>query len=261
MKKLKATVLIVSVITVSLAIGAYAVNQSLPWHTAQEIVNSGGRVFDDQGRIYKCDSTSNPGTTADVDLNQPNHPIQQFAKSAGNPDSLDSDGNGWPDVGLELAEPGSQSGIGLQTHPISQIRRGVAGAENQMIDSNGNGWPDKCDCVLSETDTDPNNCGSCGNACPSGQICADGTCITYTPTWHLVWERFETYGGWCQDTDEDSPWYNCNQLGDCMTQRYEMSTYCGYYVYEDETCSTQGVTCFDCWGTYGQFWAWVYRCE
>ena len=41
---------------------AYALNvtNSQPWHTAQQIVNPDGRVFDDEGRACSCDVLMNP---------------------------------------------------------------------------------------------------------------------------------------------------------------------------------------------------------
>jgi hypothetical protein len=42
-----------------------------------------------------------------------------------------------------------------------------------------------CGSTCSHTQTDRNNCGSCGNACPTGDICAMGACTDAPPT-HYV---------------------------------------------------------------------------
>jgi hypothetical protein len=48
----------------------------------------------------------------------------------------------------------------------------------------------QCECHTAYTDcsglcvnlkSDVLNCGSCGNVCPSGQICKGGTCQTQSP--------------------------------------------------------------------------------
>ena len=107
-----------------------------PWHNAQQIINSGGRVFDDQGRAYKCDSFvagSAPGVTS----TSVSHEEKQISKSDSNLESIDTDGNGWPDIGLSLSAPSSQLASGVFFHNISEIK--------SEIDKNGNGWPDRCD--------------------------------------------------------------------------------------------------------------------
>jgi len=327
---------------------AYALNvvTSQPWHTAQQIVNSCGRVFDDEGRAYLCDSVNEPTSISDVGPG-PTHSIQYLSKSATDMESIDSDNNGWPDVGIGLvgSSTPSQPSAGTVSHDISQIRRGVSGAQNQNIDSNNNGWPDKCDnipgvsiytgcevrcaqnndvqceagetrvylygsgygCTTDEFDgvvegvpisceietyygtdrggdyilkyeqctegiSDNQNYVYCSDEGLTGFIYHDEydsscaiCCASAPATWHLVWERSETYGGWCQDDDANSPWYNCNQLGSCVTDRGLIGTTCedytGYSWAEGESCSDRGITCFDCWGTYGQFVAWIFRCE
>ena len=86
----------------------------------------------------------------EVNLIYPNHPLQQIAKSSTDLESIDSDNNGWPDAGVGLTGSSSpdQSPAGDVYHPISQIRRGISGAQNRKIDSDGNGWPDMCDSIL-----------------------------------------------------------------------------------------------------------------
>jgi hypothetical protein len=34
-----------------------------------------------------------------------------------------------------------------------------------------------CGGACADVQTDPKNCGDCGNACPAGQVCSTGTCV------------------------------------------------------------------------------------
>jgi hypothetical protein len=168
----KRRVIIFSIIFVILFSSfSLALDMSQPWHTFRKLSNPAGRIFDDQARAYKCDSISLPTSVFDVGMI--NHPLQQFS-------DVDSNNNGWPDIGISLLTPENQTPVDSAQayHDISEVRRGVAGAANQKIDSNNNGWPDYCDCVLSEVATDPNNCGACGNVCSgSNPGCCSETCV------------------------------------------------------------------------------------
>jgi hypothetical protein len=61
------------------------------------------------------------------------------------------------------------------------------------------GGPPAC----TDTSTDVSNCGSCGNACPSGQTCAAGMCSCTA--------GLTACGGACVDTSSDSA--NCGSCG------------------------------------------------
>lgn len=126
------------------------INTSQAYHSADKIVNSGGRVFNDQGIAYLCDSLSDPATSSDVTSNV-GHSIQQFSRNSSDLNSIDSNNNGWPDKGIALVGSftPTQLPAGSVFHNISEIKRGISGAENKKIDSNGNGWPDKCDALSS----------------------------------------------------------------------------------------------------------------
>ena len=108
---------------------AAAVNQSLSWHTAQEIVNSGGQVFDEQGKAYLCDSTEEPTDVSDVD-SLLSHPIGQISINSTDPNSIDSDGNGWPDVGIKVL---SLEEVNLATLPDSTTECPSGGANCDNI--------------------------------------------------------------------------------------------------------------------------------
>lgn len=95
-------------LTVIPIIYAISVILSQPNHTSQEIVNSGGRVFNNQGQAYFCDSLSEPTSSSDI-IDTVNHPLQQFSKNSTNSESIDSNNNGWPDVGVTILSTETQN--------------------------------------------------------------------------------------------------------------------------------------------------------
>ncbi|MCK4496595.1 MAG: hypothetical protein KAU24_00245, partial [Candidatus Aenigmarchaeota archaeon] len=98
-------------------------------------------------------------------------------------------------------EPGTTTAAGAVFHPIFQISR--SSSNMQSVDSNKNGWPDKCNCVLSELNTDENNCGSCGYVCTGGQTCFDSECCTPVDGVWSGWSHTNGYddgaGGTCSE--------------------------------------------------------------
>jgi hypothetical protein len=84
---------------------------------------------------------------------------------------MDNGGLGGATVG-GMSGQGGTSGGGLG---------GMGGMSGSSTAGNAN-------CLDADLNTDPANCGSCGNACGSNQDCADGTCISspcdgICPTW------------------------------------------------------------------------------
>ena len=63
--------------------------------------------------------------------------------------------------------------------------------------------PMMCDGECVDTTEDPNNCGSCGNACAADQECADGECVLACPG------GAEPCGDMCVSTDSDPA--NCGR--------------------------------------------------
>jgi hypothetical protein len=79
--------------------------------------------------------------------------------------------------------------------------------------------------VCADTQNDPANCGACGTACPTGQLCSQGQCGTNCGG------GTTDCGGTCVNTQNDTQ--NCGACG----------TVCG----TGEVCA-QGVCSFDCTG-------------
>jgi hypothetical protein len=46
---------------------------------------------------------------------------------------------------------------------------------------NCDGFPDQCGDSCTNTNTDPLNCGDCGEACNADELCSDGNCEEYVP--------------------------------------------------------------------------------
>lgn len=163
-----------------------AVNMNEANHSLDNVKTSMNNPWDSNGNgiIDVCDSLSEPSSPVDVDTNKPNHPLSQISTEPDLSVSVDEDGNGWPDVCENITLPaGSLEYTGTIFHLPSQITR--TDTNDQSVDSDGNNWPDKGDCILSELQTDPNNCGSCGNVCPGGTPCYGGTCVDWLK-WVMV---------------------------------------------------------------------------
>ncbi len=163
-------------IIITISALAYAVNilTSSPFHSAQQIVNSGGRVFNDQGQALKCDNIGTSATATTISQIK-KHSLTQILKSSANMGSADANNNGVVDIGVSLTIPSTQQLGGDITHNINELHKSASNL--QKIDSNNNGWPDSCDCVLDQTSTDENNCGTCGNVCTTGKLCCSSSCI------------------------------------------------------------------------------------
>ncbi len=95
------------------------------WHVSQEIANDNGLVFDVNGSALLCDSLAEPTATQATDTNKPNHPVQQIAFNATDQRSIDSNNNGWPDIGINITGTKSvtQAQKGFVYHLISEIKR------------------------------------------------------------------------------------------------------------------------------------------
>jgi len=143
-------------------------------------------------------------------------------------------------VGIGTIDP-TQS---LDINGKIRIRGGNPGAGKVLIclDDEGNAvWseiimacPDgytTCSGICVDTKTDLNNCGSCGNKCPTGQICVNGVCIYSCPPGQTL------CSGQCVDTTSDQN--NCGSCGNkCTGSKMCSSSKC--------VCPT-GLT--DCSGT------------
>jgi hypothetical protein len=62
-----------------------------------------------------------------------------------------------------------------------------------------------CGGVCFDVMGDDHNCGACGHACPSGQVCSAGACVVECP------EGYEMCSGTCRDVTSDQ--YNCGACG------------------------------------------------
>ena len=71
--------------------------------------------------------------------------------------------------------------------------------------------PGQTDCFgqCVDTNRDPDNCGTCGKSCPSGQSCATGTCVASCPTGQTSCSRV------CVDLSKDTA--NCGACGTACT--------------------------------------------
>ncbi|MFO0602792.1 MAG: MXAN_6577-like cysteine-rich protein [Polyangiales bacterium] len=65
--------------------------------------------------------------------------------------------------------------------------------------------PDECGGACTSTATDAANCGRCGNACPTGQVCSGGACTITCPTGRTL------CAGTCRDLANDTG--NCGACG------------------------------------------------
>jgi hypothetical protein len=48
---------------------------------------------------------------------------------------------------------------------------------------NCDGFPDECDNMCTDLDSDPLNCGDCGQACNNDELCIDGDCEEFLGQW------------------------------------------------------------------------------
>ena len=169
-----------------------SIGPSSAYHSIKNLGVSGAGELDKDGNgiIDYCDSLteelsssieSSASSVVNINTSEPYHSLEDIALNASDLTPVDSDGNGWPDIcdnvstGLVELEYGEDF-----FHNPSQISR--SDTNIQSIDSDGNGWPDKGDCIISELQTDVNNCGSCGNVCPADNpVCIQGNCEQ--PVW------------------------------------------------------------------------------
>jgi hypothetical protein len=192
---------------------AVSVLISGPWHPAQQIVNSGGSVFNEQGQVYRCDRIGPSSGTEEISDSDISHPLSTIAISEGVLETVDQDSNGFPDVGLSLTGAPDQLPSSGATHSLKDIFIG-----SRSLDQNDNGWPDACDCVLDELDTDEQNCGSCGTVCSSGLQCVQGSCVDTQNDMNncgqvglACSEGFICHQGICLDLENDEN--NCGLVG------------------------------------------------
>jgi len=152
-----------------------AIDPNKPYHSLDQIKKGNSRSLDNNnnGIVDKCDSLSEPTTVVSLDSRNASHPLSQISLDGGLT-SVDEAGTGWPDVCESLSNPSETATFSSVTHKTNELRR--TDTNFQSVDSNNNGWPDTGDCILSKLNTDPNNCGACGNVCPAG--CSGGVCDT-----------------------------------------------------------------------------------
>ncbi|MBD3247381.1 hypothetical protein GF378_02060, partial [Candidatus Pacearchaeota archaeon] len=181
----------------SMAIIYAVIDANKPNHPLDKLNGFENHPLDANGNgiIDVCDSLSEPSNPVDVNLNKAYHSLNEISATPASSVSVDVDGNGWPDVCENTSTfLESEASSGLVFHNPSQITR--TSTNYQSIDSDGNGYPDKGDCIISELQTDINNCGSCGNACLDGEVCSQGVCV------QPVWIRY-TSSNYLGDTDSD----------------------------------------------------------
>jgi Stigma-specific protein, Stig1 len=78
--------------------------------------------------------------------------------------------------------------------------------------------PTRCGGICVDTSTDSNNCGRCGNQCPNGEVCCNGSCVTaisggycWSTGYGCQFGMAECTPGVCQDVQSDP--LNCGACG------------------------------------------------
>jgi hypothetical protein len=154
------------------------------------------------------------------------------------------DGIRFDDLTRTLAQPVSRRRVirgGLASIALAfGVRRATAEAHTDCPDQElcGNKCcPQGSECCGStcltpqKAQTDPKNCGACGNVCPANAVCSGGACVC--PSGQTA------CGAHCVDTNTDP--HNCGACGhNCSAGDICVDGHC--YCTDSATCSSNGHT-------------------